>query len=307
MEYKEKRFEDDIESSLITYGGYTKGNMKTYDASKGLDLPVLIEFIKKTQPKEWQRYEIIYKDNAEKKLYKRFNDEVNAHGLLHVLRNGINDRGVKLKVAYFKPESTLNQQLVENYNNNILTETRQFAYSTENHNTIDMVLSLNGIPIVAIELKNQITGQSVENAKAQFMYDRNSKELCFHLNKRFLVYFAVDLYDVAMTTHLNGKDTFFLPFNQGSNGAGNVGGAGNPENSDGYATSYLWEEVLTKDSLMNIIQRFLHVSVEKKKEVVKGKEVMKTTTKLIFPRYHQLDVVSKMIADVKQNGSGKTI
>lgn len=305
MEYKEKRFEDDIEHSLLTFGGYTKGDMKSFDASKAIDLPVLIEFIKKTQPKEWRRYEIVYRDNVEKKFYKRFNDEVNTHGLLHVLRNGISDRGVKLKVAYFKPESTLNHKLVENYNLNVLSATRQFAYSTENHNTIDMVLSLNGIPIVAIELKNQITGQSVENAKTQFMYDRNSKELCFHFNKRFLVYFAVDLYDVAMTTHLNGKDTFFLPFNQGSAGAGNVGGAGNPENPNGYATSYLWEQVLTKDSLMNIIHRFLHVSVEKKKEVKNGKEIMKTSTKLIFPRYHQLDVVSKLIDDVKTNGSGK--
>lgn len=305
MEYKEKRFEEDVESSLLTFGGYTKGDMKTYDTVKALDLPKLIEFIKKTQPNEWKRYEVIYKDNAEKSLYKRFNNEVNAHGLIHVLRNGISDRGVKFKVAYFKPESTLNQQMVENYKNNILTETRQFAYSTENKNTIDMVLSLNGIPIVAIELKNQITGQSVDNAKSQFMYDRNSKELCFHFNKRFLVYFAVDLYDVAMTTHLNGEDTFFLPFNKGSNGAGRVGGAGNPENPNGYATSYLWEEVLKKDSLMNIIQRFLHVSVEKKKEVKNGKEIMKTSTKLIFPRYHQLDVVTKIIDDVKEKGSGK--
>lgn len=303
--YKEKRFEDDIEESLLNFGGYTKGNMKTYIAGKAIDLAVLIDFIKKTQPKEWQRYEIIYKKDVEKKLYKRFNDEINTHGLLYVLRNGINDRGVKFKVTYFKPESTLNRKLVQNYKDNLLTVTRQFAYSTENHNTIDMVLSLNGIPLVAIELKNQITGQSVENAKKQFMYDRNPKELCFHFNKRFLVYFAVDLYDVAMTTHLNGKDTFFLPFNQGSNGAGNVGGAGNPENPHGYATSYLWEEVLTKDSLMNIIQRFLHVSVEKSKEVKKGKEIIKTSTKLIFPRYHQLDSVTKIIDDVKINGSGK--
>lgn len=305
FEYKERRFEDDIEKSLLDFGGYTKGNLMTYDASKSINLPVLIEFIKKTQPKEWQRYEIIYNSDVEKKLYKRFNDEVNTHGLLHVLRNGINDRGVKFKVAYFKPESTLNDKLVQNYKDNVLTVTRQFTYSTENHNTIDMVLSLNGIPIVAIELKNQITGQSVDNAKKQFMYDRNPKELCFHFNKRFLVYFAVDLFDVAMTTHLNGKDTFFLPFNQGSNGAGNVGGAGNPENPDGYSTSYLWEEVLTKDSLLNIIQRFLHVSVEKTKEVKKGKETIKTSTKLIFPRYQQLDVVSKIVNNVKVNGSGK--
>lgn len=305
MEYKEKRFEDDIEIFLLSKGGYVKGDMKTYDTSQAIDIKALIRFIKKTQPKEWQRYIVVYKDNSERKLCKRFNDEVNTHGLLHVLRNGISDRGVKLKVAYFKPESTLNQKLVENYDSNMLTVTRQFAYSTENRNTIDMVLSLNGIPIVAIELKNQITGQSVENAKTQFMYDRNSKELCFHFNKRFLVYFAVDLYDVAMTTHLNGKDTYFLPFNQGSAGAGNVGGAGNPENPNGYATSYLWEQVLHKDSLMNIIHRFLHVSVEKKKEVKNGKEIIKTSTKLIFPRYHQLDVVSKLISDVKKNGSGK--
>lgn len=305
MEYKEKRFEDDIEYSLINHGGYVKGSMAGYDAKISLDLQTLINFIKSTQPKEWQRYETIYKDESDKKFYKRFNDEVSTHGLLHILRNGISDRGVKLKVAYFKPESTMNLDLVENYKKNVLTVTRQFAYSTENKNTIDMVLSLNGIPIVAIELKNQITGQSVSNAKAQFMYDRNPKEMCFHFNTRFLVYFAVDLYDVAMTTHLNGKDTFFLPFNQGSNGAGNVGGAGNPENPNGYATSFLWEQVLTKDSLMNIIQRFLHVSTEKRKEVKDGKEVIKTSTKLIFPRYHQLDVVSKIIDDVKANGSGK--
>jgi len=304
LEYKEKRFEEDIEQSLLSEGGYMKSNMQTYDAAKALDLPVLLNFIQKTQPRKWQRYEMIYKENAEKHLYKRFNDVVNTQGLLHVLRNGIEDRGVKFKIAFFKPESTLNPRLVENYNSNVLTATRQFAYSTQNNNTIDMVLSLNGIPIVAIELKNQITGQSVENAKKQFMYDRNPKELCFQFNKRFLVYFAVDLYEVAMTTHLNGKGTYFLPFNQGSNGAGNVGGAGNPENPHGYATSYLWERVLTKDSLMNIIHRFLHVSVERKTEVKNGKKAMKTVTKLIFPRYHQLDVVTKLIDDVKVNGSG---
>ena len=168
-----------------------------------------------------------------------------------------------------------------------------------------MVLSLNGIPLIAIELKNQITGQSVENAKKQFIYDRNPKETCFHFNKRFLVYFAVDLYEVAMTTRVYGKDTYFLPFNQGTGGAGNVGGQGNPQNPDGYNTSYLWEQVLVKDSLMNIIQRFLHVSTDKYKVVENGKEVTKTSKKIIFPRYHQLDVVTKLMQDVRKNGSGK--
>ncbi|NMA84439.1 MAG: type I restriction endonuclease subunit R, partial [Epulopiscium sp.] len=194
--------------------------------------------------------------------------------------------------------------VIDKYNANILTCTRQFKYSTENENSIDMVLSLNGIPIVALELKNQLTGQSIQNAKTQFMYDRNPKEKCFHLNKRFLVYFAVDLYEVEMTTQLKGKNTFFLPFNQGTGGAGNVGGAGNPENPNGYATSYLWEKVLTKDSLMDILQRYMHLEVEEKTVIKNGREVKKRSEKLIFPRYHQLDVVSRLLVDAKTNGSG---
>ena len=304
MDYKEKRFESDIEHFLLTKGGYTKGDMSTYDREKAIDMPKLIEFIKTTQPKQWERYKRNYRDEAEKKLYKRFNEEVEAHGLLHVIRHGINDRGVRLKVAYFKPESTLNQDVIDKYNANILTCTRQFKYSTENENSIDMVLSLNGIPIVALELKNQLTGQSIQNAKTQFMYDRNPKEKCFHLNKRFLVYFAVDLYEVEMTTQLKGKNTFFLPFNQGTGGAGNVGGAGNPENPNGYATSYLWEKVLTKDSLMDILQRYMHLEVEEKTVIKNGREVKKRSEKLIFPRYHQLDVVSRLLVDAKTNGSG---
>ena len=304
IEYKEIRIEKDIEHYLLTSGGYTKGDMSTYDRKKAIDMAKLIEFIKSTQPKEWERYERNYKDEAEKRLFKRFNEEVEVSGLLHVLRYGINDRGVRLRIAYFRPESTLNYDVIERYNKNILTCTRQFKYSTENENSIDMVLSLNGIPIVAIELKNQITGQSIENAKMQYMYDRNPKEICFQFNKRFLVYFAVDLFDVYMTTQLKGKNTYFLPFNQGTNGAGNVGGAGNPENPDGYATSHLWENVLTKDVLMDVIQRYMHLDVDVKVTKKDGKEIRKKTKKLIFPRYHQLDVVTKLLAHAKFNGSG---
>ncbi|WP_010233412.1 type I restriction endonuclease subunit R [Clostridium arbusti] len=304
MDYKEKRFEEDIEAYLLSKGGYTKGDLITYSREKAIDMPKLIAFIKDTQPKQWERYVRNYKTDAESKLYKRFNEEVEIHGLIHVLRHGINDRGVKINIAYFRPETTLNPTVIKLYESNILTCTRQFKYSTENENSIDMVLSLNGIPMAALELKNQITGQSVENAKTQFMYDRNPKELCFQFNKRFLVYFAVDLYEIAMTTELKGKNTFFLPFNQGSNGAGNVGGAGNPENKEGYATSYLWESVLTKDVFMDILQRYIHLSVEETKIVKDGKEVKKVSKKIIFPRYHQLDVVTKILADIKVNGSG---
>src|SRR5690606_1833557 len=137
-------------------------------------------------------------------------------------------------------------------------------------------LSLNGIPVVAMELKNQFKGQSVEHGKKQFMYDRDPREKIFQFNKRVLVYFVADLSEVWMTTKLNGKDTFFLPFNQGSNGAGEVGGAGNPENPEGYVTSYLWEKVLHKDSLMNIIHRFIHLEVKKEKVMKNGREQNKT-------------------------------
>ena len=305
METKEKNFEADIESYLLSKGGYIKGTLDTYDKSRAIDMPVLISFIASTQPKVWQRYQNVYGEKSEKQLYTMFQQNVDANGLIHVLRNGIKDRGMQIKFCYFAPASNLNEELVVKYKQNILTETRQFAYSTQNHNTIDMVLSLNGIPIVALELKNQLTGQSVTNAKRQFKEDRDEKEFCFHFNNRFLVYFAVDLYEVAMTTHLQGEKTFFLPFNQGSNGAGNVGDGGNPENPDGYATSYLWERVLTREMLLSILQRYISKEVKETVSLQNGKQVKKKTTRLIFPRYHQLDVVEKLVADPKSCKDGK--
>jgi len=304
LEVKEKRFEQDIETWLLANGGYTKGDLSTYDRRKAIDMPKLVEFIKTTQPKQWDRYVNMYKDEAEAKLYQRFYEEVESNGLLHVIRHGINDRGVKLNIAYFKNETTLNIDVIKNYDANIFSVTRQFKYSTENENSIDMVLALNGIPVVAIEIKDQLTGQIIDHAKKQFMYDRNPKEMCFQLNRRFLVYFAVDLYEVAMTTKLNGGNTYFLPFNQGSNGAGKVGGAGNPENPHGYQVSYLWENVLNKDSLMVILQRYMHLQKETIITVKDGKEIKRKKETLIFPRYHQLDSVRMLLSESKKNGSG---
>lgn len=305
IECDEKRFEKDIHSYMLKYGGYTKGDMGTYDKEKAIDMDKLISFIKNTQPKAWSRFEKQCNFDAQKKFYKVLNDEIEEHGLIHVLRHGFKYRGIKFLIAYFKPESTLRNELWELYNNNILTSTRQFYYSSENTNSIDMVLSLNGIPIISLELKDQLKGQCVENAKTQYMYYRNPKELCFQFNKRMLVHFAVDLYDVYMTTKLDGKNTFFLPFNKGSNGAGNDGGAGNPPNENGYVTSYLWEEVLTKDSLLEILQKYIHLQVDEEKEKKNGKRIKKVKKKIIFPRYHQLDVVSKLVKDVRDNGSGR--
>ena len=304
METKEKNFENDIEAYLLSHG-YVKGNQDTYDKSRAIDMPVLISFIQATQPKMWQRYVNVYGEKAEKQLYSIFQQNVEQNGLVHVLRYGVKDRGMDLRFAYFAPASNLNEELVQKYKSNILTCTRQFSYSTQNHNTIDVVLSLNGIPVIALELKNQLTGQSVENAKRQFMYDRDEKEFCFRFNNRFLVYFAVDLYEVAMTTHLQGANTYFLPFNQGSNGAGKIGDGGNPECTDGYATSYLWEYVLSPEMLLSIFQRYISKQTSESISLVNGKKVTKKKTILIFPRYHQLDVVEKLVADTKRTKEGR--
>lgn len=316
MDKTEKRFEMDIESFLISDAGrYTQFvgqdengkwvHNRKHDIEKCIYLDVLIEFIEKTQPKEWTRYKRYYGDNAPEKLYRRLEDTINNKGLIYVFKNGIEDMGVKLKICYFKPESTLNETLQEQYLANILGCTRQFAYSTKNNNTLDMVLSINGIPVVALELKNQLTGQNYECAINQYKNDRSSKEFCFKLNHRFLVYFAVDLYEVFMTTQLKDESTYFMPFNQGSNGAGKTGGKGNPENKNGYSTSYLWEEVLQKDSLLDLINKFISFVSEKEEVTINGVSKIVKKEKLIFPRYHQYDVVKKLVKDVKENGAGE--
>lgn len=316
---KEKNFEADIERYLITEGGYIKGNQDTYDKERAIDMPVLISFIEKTQPKQWKRYVTKYGDKAERQLYRVFQDDVTRYGLIYVLRKGISDVGINIRFCYFAPASSLNDELVANYHANILTVTRQFAYSKLNRNTIDMVLSLNGIPVVALELKNQITGQNVEDSKRQWRTDRDPKEPLFRFNNRILAYFGVDLYEVALTTELKKEKTFFIPFNQGSNGAGKVGGAGNPEREDGgYVTSYLWEHILQRDMLLAILQRYISRQEEEKLKIIidkhgREKEVTETSVKIIFPRYHQLDVVEKLVADtyyanlVKKRGDDKEV
>ena len=318
MDLSEKRFEFDIEQHLITHG-YTQFvgqsanapdgtslwiHNKHHDIERCIYLDVLREFIQKTQPKEWAKYTKYYGDQAPEKLYTRLEQTIGHEGLISVLRNGITDMGVKLHVCYFKPESTLNETLNEQYAANVLGCTRQFQYAPDKKDTIDMVLSLNGIPVVALELKNQFKGQDVSCAMQQYKRDRSSKEFAFRLDHRFLVYFAVDLNEVWMTTQLRDDKTYFMPFNQGSNGAGVDGGAGNPVNQSGYATAYLWEEVLEKDSLLDILHRFITHLREKEEVIQNGVPKTITKDKVIFPRYHQYDVVKKVMADVRKRGTG---
>lgn len=304
MAEDERQFETNIEAFLISpAGGYTKATDAGYVASSSmaLDINTLVEFVKTTQPVMWKRFEKQCNSDPYKKFYKCFEDAVQMDGLLSVMRHGFKHRGMDFKVCYFKPESTLNDVAVKRYKQNVCQCIRQWHYSEQNNNSVDMMLAINGIPVVAIELKNQLTGQTVDNAKLQWKYDRDPREQAFWLNHRILAYFAVDLYEAWMATELKGASTYFLPFNQGSNGAGNDGGAGNPQaNGDNYVTAYLWENVLQKDSLLDIIQKF--ISFEVKTEKKENKTV--TKKRLIFPRYHQLDVVRKLIADVRENGSG---
>lgn len=304
MAENEKQFESNIEAFLISpAGGYVKATDAGYTSSSGmaLDIHTLVGFVKATQPIMWQRFEKQCNSDTCKKFYKCFEDAVQMDGLLSVMRHGFKHRGMDFKVCYFKPESTLNDVAVKRYEQNVCQCIRQWHYSEQNNNSVDMMLAINGIPVVAIELKNQLTGQTVDNAKLQWQYDRDQREPVFWLNHRILAYFAVDLYEAWMTTELKGTDTYFLPFNQGSNGAGNDGGAGNPQaEDDNYVTSYIWKNVLQKDSLLDIIQKF--ISFEVKTEKKDGKNV--TKKRLIFPRFHQLDVVRKLIADVRENGSG---
>ena len=284
----EKQFETDIESALLSAaGGYVKGN-DIYSAQVGLYVDTLINFIKKTQPREWTRFENVNKSDTVKNFCAAFNNACDLNGLISVLRHGFKHNGIKFRVCYFKPESSLNQTAAALYAKNHVACYRQWHYSADNNRSVDIVLVLNGIPVFAFELKNQYTGQTVDNAKTQWIYDRDPREICFQFNKRILGYFAVDHLEVWLTTKLAGKDTYFLPFNQGSNGAGRDGGKGNPPNPNGYPTAYLWEQVFQKDSMIDILQKFIHLQ----------------DGRLIFPRYHQLDVVRKLITHVSKNGAG---
>ena len=299
MDTSEKRFEQDIETYFLNHG-FRKVLPSTYDKEKMLFSDVLEEFVSTTQPKAWARYTKLYGASAVDKLTRRVNTAISESNVLDVLKKGIKDMGIEIKLCYFKPSSNLNQDLVKLYEGNICGITRQFPYSKNNNNTIDTVLSINGIPLFAFELKDQLKGQDVNNAMRQWKEDRDPKEPIFKFGQRFLCYFAIDLYDAFMTTELKGEYTRFLPFNQGSNGAGNPGGKGNPKNDEGYPTSYIWERVFSVDSMIDLIAKFITITEEKEEK--NGKSYV--TKKIIFPRYHQYDVVKKILADVKEKGAG---
>lgn len=298
--HTEPYFENEIEYSLLTEGGYQKGLAEDYEKSTALFPADAVAFIQTTQPKLWAYLEMSRKDKAKDELIKALNQELNIKGSLHVLRNGFRVANRTAKMAYFAPNSTLNETTQQQYDANIVKITRQVI--TEYNERIDMVVSVNGIPVITIELKNEMsaTGWTVEDAMRQYRQDRNPQGKLFEFKKRALVHFAVDTQEVHMTTKLEGEGTRFLPFNRGFND-----GKGNPPVENDVRTAYLWREVLRKDSLMELIGRFLHLSREERKVRLNSGFRYITTESMIFPRFHQLDAVRKLIAHTKAHGAGR--
>lgn len=294
---KEEDFESAIEAVLLA-GGCISISKDTYDAEKAIFPPTILDFIHTTQPKEWAKLEALHGTNTEATILKDLTHWLDTHGTLAVLRNGFKCYGRTLRVAYFKPAHGMNPELAAQYAANRIGVTRQLRYSLRNTNELDLVLSINGIPVVTAELKNPMTGQTVTNAIAQYQQDRDHREPLFEFKRRALVHFAVDTEQVFMTTRLAGSATHFLPFNKGLNG-----GAGNPPDPAGraYRTAYLWEEVWQRDSLLDIFARFMHLQVEEKR-TDDGRKIKKET--MIFPRYHQLRAVRELEDAARTEGPG---
>lgn len=297
VDHTEKAFETAIEHHLTTVGGYEKGDREGFDTERGLFVGEVIAFIRKTQPEEWDYLANLQKEKAEETLIDDLCRALNSghEGCLSVLRHGFKCFGKLFRAAYFAPASGMNPETQALYAANKLTITRQLRYSAKHGNTLDVTLALNGIPLATLELKNPMTGQNWRHSVTQYKNDRDPSDLIFQFKKRTLVHFAVDTDEVYMTTRLSGRSTSFLPFNRGCGG-----GAGNPENPGGHKIAYLWEAVLERHSFLDILARFIHLQIEEKK--LGGKRIKKET--MIFPRYHQLDCVRKLVADAREHGTG---
>ncbi|ENZ0443187.1 type I restriction endonuclease subunit R [Campylobacter upsaliensis] len=286
-EYTEKNLESFIESSLLK-SGYIKRESKDYDKSLGVDRELFLNFLHSTQAKTLQELEI--RGIKEQELLKRIFSQIQDKGIVKALQAGVKIRDITIKLAHPKPNSSANEKAIENYNKNIFSITRQLYFSEKNNKSLDMVIFLNGLPLITMELKNPFTGQNVYNAIEQYKKDRDPRESIF---KQSVVHFALDSDLIYMSTKLEGIQTKFLPFNRGlNNGSGAIGlecGGGNPAVKDKMKTSYFWEELLQKDTLSKLLFDF----------------TIKNSKGVIFPRFHQFDVVSRLLKDVKEKGVGQ--
>jgi len=293
--YLEQDFEEHIEESLIN-SGYTSSDPSIYDKTLCLIPTQLIRFIQQTQSKTLEKLEIQFGTETESKLIKKVSTEIESRGVIDVLRKGVKTRGCEFKLVYFQPKSGLNPEHKDLYKQNRFTVIRQLKYSLKNENSIDMGIFINGIPIVMMELKNTLTGQNHINGEKQWKYDRDPKESLFRF-KRNLVYLSVGNEKVSMTTRLMGGKTRFLPYNKDIE---------NPINPIGHKSHYLWEDILQPNSMLDLIENFVHISHQKEKvfDSKVGKVVDKKTDVLIFPRFHQLKVIKKLKESVIEEGVG---
>lgn len=299
----EKTLEALIEKALLG-SGYVKSAPSHFDRVLGLDTADLYAFIGATQATAWSN--LVARGYggdvaaAQVGFAKRVANELTLRGTVDVLRHGVTDLGVTIQLAYFRPAHGLTPDLLEKYEANRVGVMRQFNYDPDSEKDIDICLLVNGVPTATAELKNPLTGQTVEDAKQQYREDRDATNVS--LAHRAVVHFAVDVDCVEMTTKLAGKDTRFLPFNQGSGGAGQQGGKGNPPNPHGHKTAYLWEQVWARDAWMDILARFIHVEQTDSKGW-KGAIAKRT---VIFPRFHQWDAVRALEEASRSQGAGQS-
>lgn len=295
--HSEAAFETVIEHHLLGHG-YVAIARDGFDRERAIFPSVVLDFIKDTQPKEWAKLEALHGPKTGEQILTDLCKWMDVSGSLATLRHGFKCYGRTLFVAYFKAAHELNPELEERYAKNRLGLTRQLRFSARSEKSLDVTLSVNGIPIATLELKNAMTGQTVEDARRQYKQDRDPRETIFEWKKRTLVHFAVDTDAVLMTTRLAGSATHFLPFNKGDGG-----GAGNPADPQGrsYRTAYLWEEVLARDSFLDLLARFLHLQVDEKRDD-RGRKVK--TEQMVFPRYHQLQAVRSLVDAARTEGPG---
>ncbi len=306
--HTERDFEKAIEAGLIGAGGYLKRRPDTYDEALALFPDDVTGFLQGSQPARWQALERLLGSKTAATVLDNLSKELELKGTLHVLRHGFKSYGKTLRMAWFRPNTYMNPEAAKNYASNRLTVTRQVAFTSvmkgaDGRNrrcVVDVTLAVNGIPVVTVELKNPLTGQRAADAVRQYRDDRDGRDLLFAFKKRALVHFAVDPDEAWMTTRLEDKETRFLPFNRG-----NDHGAGNPPVEDDWKTHYLWDEVLQANSLLEILQRFMHLEV--KTIQVKTDQGARTLRQeaMIFPRYHQLDAVRKVVQHARANGAGR--
>lgn len=296
----EKEYQHFIMDRLSQDNSYIVRKATSYDRLFAMDRELLFQFLNDTQPEEMEALRKIYKADLEDTLVNFINAEVTkARGsLLDVLKHGIEISNMKLELMYTKPATTFNRELLAKYEKNIFSVMEELWASDDER--VDLVIFLNGIAIMSFELKCNAAGQSYQDAIYQYRVDRDPKTRLFWFKAGCLVNFAMDLEQVYMTTKLAGNSTFFLPFNMG-NGEGVNAGAGNPTFKDKYSVSYMWEDILKKDTVLDLISKFIFVETKESKDELTGKT--KKSESIIFPRYHQLDVIRKLLADVRENGS----